>query len=36
MTAAHRFSRLELLVGRDGLARLEQASVAVAALDGVI
>ena len=35
MTAAHRFSRLELLVGREGLTRLEQASVAVFGLGGV-
>ena len=35
MTTAHRFSRLELLVGRDGLTRLERASVAVFGLGGV-
>ena len=35
MTAPHRFSRLELLVGSTGLARLEQASVAVFGLGGV-
>lgn len=35
MTVSHRFSRLELLVGRDGLARLEQSSVAVFGLGGV-
>ena len=35
MTPSHRFSRLELLVGRDGLTRLEHASVAVFGLGGV-
>jgi tRNA A37 threonylcarbamoyladenosine dehydratase len=35
MIPTHRFSRLELLLGRDGLARLEQASVAVFGLGGV-
>jgi tRNA A37 threonylcarbamoyladenosine dehydratase len=35
MSGAHRFSRLELLVGRPGLDRLENASVAVFGLGGV-
>src|SRR5512139_1121309 len=35
MSQPHRFSRLELLLGRDGLDRLEHASVAVFGLGGV-
>ena len=35
MSSEHRFSRLDLLVGRDGLARLAKASVAVFGVGGV-
>jgi tRNA A37 threonylcarbamoyladenosine dehydratase len=35
MSAEHRFSRLDLLVGREGLARLAAASVAVFGVGGV-
>ncbi len=35
MTALHRFSRMELLTGQDGLKRLERASVAVFGIGGV-
>ncbi len=35
MSESHRFSRLELLVGREGLARLAHSSVAVFGLGGV-
>lgn len=35
MASLHRFSRLELLIGAQGLARLQQASVAVFGIGGV-
>ncbi len=35
MTAQHRFSRIELLTGKTGLARLAQASIAVFGIGGV-
>ena len=35
MTSLHRFSRMELLTGQDGLKRLEEASVAVFGVGGV-
>jgi tRNA A37 threonylcarbamoyladenosine dehydratase len=35
MSALHRFSRTEILVGSDGLEKLKQASVAVIGLGGV-
>ena len=35
MTALHRFSRMELLTGQDGMKRLKEASVAVFGIGGV-